>query len=114
MAVKAMAEVGIDISSQRSKRIDEAGGSFDLLVTVCGDAAESCPSVPGATVIHAGFDDPPRLALSAASEDEAMSHYRRVRDEIRSFIANLPRELEALVARDRPNGARIDMTAVEP
>ena len=89
-AVQAMAEVGIDLSAHASKRPEEIGGTFDLVITVCDAAAEACPSMPGARTIHVPFDDPPRLARGAATEEEAMSHYRRVRDEIRAFIEHLP------------------------
>lgn len=91
-AVKVMAEVGIDISGQHSKQVDELKGiPFDYVVTVCGHADEHCPVFPGPTkVIHVGFDDPPKLARSAGSEEEALVPYRRVRDEIRQFIATLP------------------------
>jgi len=87
-AVKAMAETGIDISAQRSKDIDSLGPmEFDYVVTLCDNARESCPYFPAKTaLIHQGFDDPPVLAQDAESEDEAMSHYRRVRDEIKEFI----------------------------
>lgn len=92
LAVRVMAEAGVDISAHVSKRVDELNGpGFDLVVTVCGDAHENCPVFPGKTrVIHVGFDDPPRLAASATSEEEALDHYRRVRDEIRAFIEQLP------------------------
>ncbi len=86
LAVRAMAEAGVDISGHRSKRPDEIGGTFDLVVTVCGSADGNCPAFPGARVVHVGFDDPPRLAAGARSDDEAMPHYRRVRDEIRAFL----------------------------
>jgi arsenate reductase len=60
------------------------------VITVCGHADENCPFFPGPTrVMHHGFDDPPKLAAGAASEEEALSHYRRVRDEIRDFIRTL-------------------------
>ncbi len=87
-AVKVMAEAGVDISRQRSKHVDELKDiAFDYVVTVCDHAHESCPLFPGKTkIVHVGFDDPPRLAKVAASEDEALGHYRRVRDEIRTFI----------------------------
>ncbi len=94
-AVRAMAEVGVDISTQRSKTVEEVQlVPFDWVVTVCGHAAESCPVFPGRVRrMHAGFDDPPALARGAASEEEAMGHYRRVRDEIRRFVESLPESL---------------------
>ena len=88
-AVKVMAEAGVDISGHRSKLLEEMQDiPFDLVVTVCGHANEHCPYFPG-KVIHAGFDDPPKLAREANSEEEALSHYRRVRDEIRAFVDTL-------------------------
>ena len=95
-AVQAMAEVGIDISHQRSKSVTELGDvEFDYVVTLCSDAQATCPFSPAKTaVIHQGFDDPPELALGAYTEEEAMMHYRRVRDEIRAFIENIPQSLE--------------------
>jgi len=95
-AVKVMAEAGVDISGHRSKHLDELRGiEFDYVVTVCDQAHESCPLFPGKTkVVHIGFDDPPRLAEGASSEDEALSHYRRVRDEIRAFVESMPEALE--------------------
>jgi arsenate reductase len=94
-AVKVMAEAGVDISGHRSKHLDEVRDvAFDWVITVCGHAHEHCPLFPGKTrVIHVGFDDPPSLAKSAKSEQEALSHYRRVRDEIRQFIESLPESL---------------------
>ncbi len=96
-AVAAMAEAGVDISGHRSKNVDELmGREFDYVVTVCDNARESCPLFPGeARVVHKGFEDPPVLALGAGSEEEAMIHYRRVRDEIREFVEGLPGSLEA-------------------
>ena len=91
-AAKVMAEAGVDISGRRSKHVGELEGvEFDYVVTVCGHGNENCPVFPAATkVVHVGFDDPPKPAAGAASEEEALSHYRRVRDEIRSFVATLP------------------------
>jgi arsenate reductase len=95
LAVRVMAEAGVGIENQRSKDLGglvDAG--FDYVVTVCDYARESCPVFPGDTrVVHAGFDDPPRLASSARSEEEALPHYRRVRDEIRAFVETLPDSL---------------------
>jgi arsenate reductase len=91
-AVKAMAEVGIDISGASSKSPEDLGGlEFDYVITVCDRAHQTCPVFPGNTrVIHVGFDDPPRLAENARDEEEAMAHYRRVRDEIKAFVEQLP------------------------
>jgi arsenate reductase len=98
-AVRVMAEAGVDIAGQRSKHVDQLKDvPFDYVVTVCDHAHESCPLFPGRTkVIHVGFDDPPRLARDAKTEEEALGHYRRVRDEIRAFIETLP---DALGVRD--------------
>ena len=95
LAVKVMREAGVDLSAQRSKHVNElANVPFDYVVTVCDHANETCPMFPGKTKrIHVGFDDPPRLAKDARSEEEALSHYRRVRDEIKSFVQRLPQAL---------------------
>ncbi len=95
-AVKVMAEAGVDISAQESKHVDSLKGmAFDYVVTLCDTAAENCPWFPGATkVVHRGFDDPPKLAKDAGTEEEALAHYRRVRDEIRALVESLPKSLE--------------------
>ena len=86
-AIRAMAEMGIDISRQSSKE-------FDYVITLCDNARESCPYFPAKTrLIHKGFDDPPKLAETARNEEEAMAPYRRVRDEIRAFVERLPEGL---------------------
>lgn len=92
VAVKVMAESGVDISTYQSKRIEDLPFlDFDYVVTVCDDAQESCPTFPGsAVVLHWGFDDPPRLARMAPSDEAALDVYRRVRDQIRSFVESLP------------------------
>lgn len=92
-AVKVMAEAGVDISGQSSKLANTLEDvPFDLVITVCGHADEHCPAFLGKSrVVHVGFDDPPKLAKTAATEEEALGHYRRVRDEIRAFVeARLP------------------------
>jgi len=93
---QVMAEAGVGLAEQRSKRLDElAERSFDVVVTVCGHAHEHCPAFPGdARVVHVPFDDPPALAADAHDEEEALGHYRRVRDEIRAFVATLPDSLD--------------------
>jgi arsenate reductase len=97
-AVAVMAEDGLDISGQESKTLQsllDAGVTFDTVVTVCGHADENCPAFPTKTrVIHVGFDDPPKLAKDATSDEEALPHYRRVRDEIKAFITTLPAILD--------------------
>ena len=97
-AIKVMAEAGVDISGHKSKHVDDLPDiEFDYVITVCDSAHEACPFFPGATkVVHVGFEDPPRLAQDAKSEEEALSHYRRVRDEIRAFVEKLPEVLEEL------------------
>lgn len=97
LAVRAMQEVGIDISAHQSKTVADLGGlGFDCVVTVCGHAHETCPNFPAqARVVHRGFDDPPKLAAHAATEEEAMAPYRRVRDEIKDYILSLPESLRA-------------------
>ena len=100
-AIRVMAEAGVDISSQWSKQVAEVTGEFDYVVTVCDAASEQCPIFPAKTrVIHAGFEDPPKLAMHAASEDEALSHYRRVRDEIRRFVEGLEPDLPFIPTSD--------------
>jgi arsenate reductase (thioredoxin) len=95
-AVQVMAEAGVDISGHYSKRLNDLSGmKFDYVVTVCNNAHESCPVFPGKTkVIHVGFDDPPRMAASAKTEEEQLAPYRRVRDEIRAFVETLPALLD--------------------
>lgn len=92
LAIEAMREVGIDISGQRSKKITDLPEiAFDYAITVCGNAKDNCPFFSGSIKkMHVGFDDPPALAKNAASHEEAMCHYRLVRDEIRDFVATLP------------------------
>jgi arsenate reductase len=91
-AVRVMQEAGVDITGQKSKKAEEVETiPFDFVVTVCGHADENCPVFTCATtVVHCGFDDPPKLAQNAKTEEEALDHYRRVRDEIRTFIETLP------------------------
>ena len=95
LAVKAMAEAGVDILTHHYKTLDELPArEFDYVITVCGHANETCPAFMGnKKTVHVGFDDPPRLAENATSEAQAMVHYRRVRDEIRAFVEKLPNEL---------------------
>ena len=94
-AIKAMAEAGIDISGHKSKDVNAFGNmEFDYVITLCDNAKESCPYFPAKTrLLHIGFDDPPQLAENANNEEEAMAHYRRVRDEIRAFVEALPEGL---------------------
>ncbi len=101
-AVRVMAEAGVDISGHTSKRVDDLKDvNFDVVVTVCGHANETCPAWLGGTarVVHVGFDDPPALARElaeqGASEEQQLDAYRRVRDEIKAFVEHLPGALEA-------------------
>jgi arsenate reductase len=89
-AIAAMRELGIDISRQRSKNVDEFGGQrFDYVLTVCDHARETCPvffaGQAGAAVkLHQSFEDPPGPGVG--SEEERMVVFRRVRDELRAYL----------------------------
>ena len=110
-ATKAMSEAGIDISNQGSKSLNQViHMQFDYVVTLCDNAQKTCPSFPGKTrVIHVGFDDPPKLAATAKDEEEAMLHYRRVRDKIKAFVEKLPESL--LDKGDRQEGFQAGIQA---
>ena len=84
-AISVMKEIGIDISTQRSKSIDEiAGQEFDCVITLCESARESCPVFPGAKkTLHKSFPDPKR---TEGSEEEIMKSFRQVREEITEWI----------------------------
>ena len=88
-AIAVMKEVGIDISGHRSKSVDEfAGRKFDYVLTVCDSAKESCPIYPGhANRLHRNFEDP---AAFQGSEAERLAKFRRIRDEIRSYLRDFP------------------------
>lgn len=87
-AIAVMAEAGIDISAHRSKSVEEfTGHEIHCVITVCDNAKETCPVFPGATErIHCGFEDP---AGVEGSEDERLAAFRRVRDQIRKWVATL-------------------------
>jgi len=94
-AVRVMEEAGVDMSGQRSKTVDELPDlSFDVVVTLCGHASETCPFFAGPVKrVHRGFDDPPSLCAGMTNDEEILAVYRRVRDEIRDFVAGLPGNL---------------------
>lgn len=85
LAIKAMKEIGIDISSHRSKSVDEfLGQEFDYVITVCDNAKENCPFFPASTErVHWSFDDP---AEAEGSDEEQLAVFRRVRDEIQNRL----------------------------
>jgi len=83
-AVEVMREIGIDISQQKSKNVqDFQGARFDYVITVCDRAKESCPTFPGIPTLHWSFDDP---AAAVGSMEERLIQFRRVRDEIAGKI----------------------------
>jgi arsenate reductase len=94
LAVQVMADIGIDISGHASKSVQELSSlDFDLVVTVCDHASETCPVFPGAArIVHRGFDDPPKLAAQMSSDAEALECYSRVRDEIMAYVFRLHEE----------------------
>lgn len=85
LAIRAMAEMGIDISSQQSKALNRyLGQPFDIIITVCDEANEACPVFPGAREqLHWSFPDP---SAAAGTEEERLAVYRMVRDGIRTHI----------------------------
>ena len=90
-AVMVMNEAGVNISDQVSQTVDDVPWQdMDTIVTVCGHADETCPQVPArGKKLHHPFDDPPKLAQSCESDEDKLSIYRRVRDEIRDFVKDL-------------------------
>ncbi len=94
-AVRVMQEAGVDITDQKSQKVEEVETiPFDFVITVCGNADASCPVFScSTTVLHFGFDDPPKLVKNTQTEEETLNHYRRVRDEIRDFVESLPEVL---------------------
>jgi arsenate reductase len=93
-AIAVMRELGIDISGQRSKHLDEfIGQPLDYVLTVCDQANESCPLYTGTTQrLHRNFQDP---AAFDGSEEERLALFRRVRDEIRTYLRSFPADKEA-------------------
>jgi len=81
-----MAEIGIDISNNRSKSIDEfIGQDFDYVITVCDDISETCPNFPGGKrYIHKSFPDP---SLFTGTEEEKFDYFRKLRDEIKIWLS---------------------------
>ena len=89
-AVTVMREVGVDISGQKSKTINDLPETnMDYIVTLCSDADETCPHFAGGKVFHHGFDDPPKITADFDDEEEILNIYRRVRDEIKDFVNNI-------------------------
>jgi arsenate reductase len=82
--VEVMKELGIDLSTHRSKSIEEFRGmTFDYVITVCDNAKEGCPFFPGKTIIHKEFDDP---SIFDGSVEEILAMFRRVRNEIKEWV----------------------------
>jgi arsenate reductase len=108
---KVMAEVGVDISGHRSKTVQALQGTtFDWVVTLCDHAYRTRLKIPGArNMVHRRFDDPPAVAKHARTEREALDHYRRVRDEIKEFVAGLPESLDGLQRRPMRGRQRGEM-----
>jgi arsenate reductase len=93
-AIKVMAEAGVDISTHKSQHVDEFSGiDFDYVITLCNNAYENCPVFPGkAKIIHQPFEDP---YFAAGSEEEIIATFRKVRDDIKTFIETLPESLNS-------------------
>ncbi len=93
-AIKVMAEEGVDISMHKSQHIDEFSEiDFDYVVTLCDNAREHCPVFSGkAKVVHKPFDDP---YFASGSEEQILTTFRKVRDDIRTFVETMPESLKA-------------------
>jgi arsenate reductase len=91
-AITVMRELGIDISGNRSKSVDEfAGQPFDYVLTVCDNAKETCPIFPGGTAtLHRSFTDP---AMVQGSEEQRLAAFRSVRDELRQYLQELSQRI---------------------
>lgn len=93
-AMKVMKEAGVDISSHSSKTVDELPKvTFDYIVTVCDHANKNCPYFPGGKIVHVGFQDPPALTKEMTNEEEILAVYRKVRDEIETFVKDMKAKL---------------------
>lgn len=105
-AVRVMSEAGVDISGYTSKHVDTLEDVvFEYVVTLCDRAQRGCPVFPAKTrLLHVGFDDPPVLAADSRNEEEALGHYRRVRDEIRRFVESLPEALLEAGGEEKEHG----------
>lgn len=92
-AIKVMDEAGVDISMHKSRHVDEFSGiDFDYVVTLCDNAAKNCPVFSGkARIVHKPFDDP---YFASGSEEQIMATFRKVRDDIRTFIETMPESLK--------------------
>ena len=95
--VRVMGEAGVDISNHKSKTTNDLPiKEFNYVVTVCDNAREHCPWFPAKTkLIHKSFEDPPSITRDMADGEEKLAVYRRVRDEIRSFVETLPEVFSA-------------------
>lgn len=96
LAVQVMKEVGIDISQQTSKEIQELPEKdFDYVITLCDNARESCPVFSGkAGHIHQGFLDPSQEAQKLTSQEEILTLYRQIRDALKTYVLSMPENLE--------------------
>ncbi len=94
-AIAVMAEKGVDISTHTSKLVEDLGDiSFDYVITVCDNAHETCPLFAGnCIIIHAGFNDPPKMAKLFSNTEQQLDCYRQVRNEIEEYISALPYSL---------------------
>jgi len=93
-AIESMAEAGVDISWHKSQHLSEfADIEFDYVITLCDNAAQSCPVFGGkAKVIHRPFHDP---YFAEGTKEEVMMEFREVREEIRAFVESMPESLES-------------------
>jgi arsenate reductase (thioredoxin) len=98
LAIESMGLAGVNISSHTSDHLDKyLELEFDYVVTVCDNAQENCPIFSGSgQVVHMGFEDPPALAKDETSESKKLTHFNKVRDQIKDFVLNFPESLNII------------------
>lgn len=97
LAVQVMQEVGVDISQQKSKHVDELDDiDFDVVISVCAHADQTCPAFHKEVKrVFQGFEDPPKIAKELTDEEQILNCYRQVRDQIKSFVLEFEENLLA-------------------
>ena len=94
-AMQVLREDGLNVDKASSKQLEDVTEPIHLIISVCSSAEAQCPATPGRKRLHYGFDDPPGITKDWDREEDVLAVYRRVRDEIKTWIKDLPQWLEA-------------------